>query len=661
MEFAYRDSSRKQPHPQGTNLEGQYPLGRILGIWAAATLPMIVLAWGFTPLLIPHVNLPPVLLYWLVLLPGMLWQFILSLWNLRDEAGRLNWDALRRKAWLTLPRNPRTREAKARLFWRAIPGTLLAGMILGLGVFILPFSPYIIKLLGLGSLAAYLRMPSYTYALELASPEFSGWWGLLPLAGITWILYACLAEEFLFRGVLLPKMRGVFGKRDWLANALLYGLHYLYLPWLIPFRFIAGLVFARAARLFRSTWMAVTIRSVEGVGLLLIACVGIRSSPLSPVDLSTTLLPYVQREPGPVNRYRGKITRLEPVYDNHAQLWRFDLRGVDLSDLDLRGAAGDLMGSSFDSQTVWPPAERMPQDFSPDQILKTGMNPGLDIHQLHTKGINGRGVGIAIIDQPLLTGHPEYAGQLKWYEEMAVSAGQRSSMHGPALASIAVGKTTGVAPRADLYYIAVGESSLITQQYLHYFARGIRRILQINDQLPADQKIRVISLSTGWLPESAGYYDISAAVEEAKAEGIFVVCLNMEQVYGFKFEGLGRKPPADPDDFGSYEPSIYWAAEFFEGGWASEALFFPMESRTIASSSGADGYEFERWGGWSWVSPYLAGVYALAAQVDPAITPQMFWSIALDTGRYVDIEHEGSSHTLGPIIDPGAVVEALQK
>jgi membrane protease YdiL (CAAX protease family) len=32
-----------------------------------------------------------------------------------------------------------------------------------------------------------------------------------------------LGEELLFRGLLLPRMNGVFGERDWLANGVLFG------------------------------------------------------------------------------------------------------------------------------------------------------------------------------------------------------------------------------------------------------------------------------------------------------------------------------------------------------------------------------------------------------------------------------------------------------
>jgi hypothetical protein len=69
-----------------------------------------------------------------------------------------------------------------------------------------------------------------------------------------------------------------------------------------------------------------------------------------------------------------------------------------------------------------------------------------------------------------------------------------------------------------------------------------RGILQINRQLPANQKIQIISVSWGWLSNLTGYDDFKAAVQEARAAGVFVVSVNIEEIYGFKFQGLGRSP-----------------------------------------------------------------------------------------------------------------------
>jgi hypothetical protein len=69
---------------------------------------------------------------------------------------------------------------------------------------------------------------------------------------------------------------------------------------------------------------------------------------------------------------------------------------------------------------------------------------------------------------------------------------------------------------------------------------------------------------------------------------------------------------------------------------------------------------FYREGGWSWAIPYVAGLYALAAQVNPDITPDKFWEIALKTGYINTIEHEGKELKLGTIANPRALIEELK-
>ena len=346
-------------------------------------------------------------------------------------------------------------------------------------------------------------------------------------------------------------------------------------------------------------------------------------------------------------------------------MWQMDLRAYDLSKLDLSGSLNDLFYASFDSQTIWPPADKMPQGFDWEHIMEFGKNSGLGIRKLHVRGITGRGVSIAIIDQPLITEHQEYATHLQLYEEVNVVSTTESQMHGPGVASIAVGKTVGVAPEADLYYIAtwpgdwgVGENGFTYN--FRYLAQSVRRILEINEQLPKEQKIRVISMQIGWGPQQAGYDEITAVCEEAKAAGMLIVCSSIEQVHGSKFYGLGRSPLSDPDAFESYEPGMSWAKNFYAGNQFSDRLLIPMDSRTTASPGGADEYVFYRQGGWSWSIPYIAGVYALAAQVEPTITPERFWSLALATGRTIELKHEGQTIPLGPILNPVALIEKLQ-
>jgi len=61
------------------------------------------------------------------------------------------------------------------------------------------------------------------------------------------LIFNVFGEELYYRGCLLPRMHGVFGKWDWIANGLLFTLKHAYQRWLYPGLAIAGLSFAFAA------------------------------------------------------------------------------------------------------------------------------------------------------------------------------------------------------------------------------------------------------------------------------------------------------------------------------------------------------------------------------------------------------------------------------
>ncbi|HMB24100.1 MAG TPA: CPBP family intramembrane glutamic endopeptidase [Anaerolineales bacterium] len=69
--------------------------------------------------------------------------------------------------------------------------------------------------------------------------------------------------RYLFQGILLPKMRGVFGSWDWVANTVLFGLYHLHKPWNIPSIIVDSLATAWPARRFRSIWMAIIVHGAE--------------------------------------------------------------------------------------------------------------------------------------------------------------------------------------------------------------------------------------------------------------------------------------------------------------------------------------------------------------------------------------------------------------
>ena len=58
-------------------------------------------------------------------------------------------------------------------------------------------------------------------------------------------------------------------------------------------------------------------------------------------------------------------------------------------------------------------------------------------------------------------------------------------------------------------------------------------------------------------------------------------------------------------------------------------------------------------------SPYIAGLYALCCQIEPSITPEVFWEKALTTGSTIDIEKNGKTYKLGKIVNPTELINSF--
>ena len=240
----------------------QYSLWQILGIWALVTAPMALLFWVAAPVAIPLSPLHPGITVWLLIFVGMIWQFVVSLALVYRELGTLRWSAIRRRTWLQTPQDPKTGRPDARLYlwvlpallFNAIAGILLAGYLDAPMAWLFPA----------------LHQPAYMDQSKLVSPEFRGQWWLLGVVLTSHLFNYFLGEEFLWHGVLLPKMRGVFGKYGWLANAVLFGFYHVHKLWMLPSIVVTNMACSWPASRFRSNWMAIIVHAVEGLPALLI-------------------------------------------------------------------------------------------------------------------------------------------------------------------------------------------------------------------------------------------------------------------------------------------------------------------------------------------------------------------------------------------------------
>ena len=244
-----------------------YSLAKILGVWALAAVPMGLLGWLVFPLLAPDPAADPLgagVARVALLTLGLSWLFALSLLIVRREEGDLRWATVKRRLRLTPPRDPATGAPRARLWLWVVPFLLavtvvqlpLSAPIRGAWVAVLPF---LAEPPGYG--------PGALFQSREVLARLEGAWWFLALFVANAVLNTVLGEEFLFRGVLLPKMGGVFGRWSWVANGVLFGCYHLHQPWGIPTSVLTGLLYAFPADRFRSTWMAVILHSAQSVYL----------------------------------------------------------------------------------------------------------------------------------------------------------------------------------------------------------------------------------------------------------------------------------------------------------------------------------------------------------------------------------------------------------
>jgi uncharacterized protein len=234
----------------------QYSLAQILAVWAAAAVPMGVLAWIIAPWLRDQLggDDPFAEALLICLTAGLIWQFVLVLILVRRELGGLQWSRVRDALWLRPPRDPKTGQVGGGVWSWAL-------------LFVVLFAIW--------ALVPTIPGPSVRDFGDFLDSDrgedfFRGAWGWFAVVVVFVVFNTALGEELLFRGLLLPRMRGVFGRGDFVANGVLFALYHLHEPWVIPTTLIDIFALAYPSRRFQSAWMGIIVHSTQSVFVLII-------------------------------------------------------------------------------------------------------------------------------------------------------------------------------------------------------------------------------------------------------------------------------------------------------------------------------------------------------------------------------------------------------
>jgi membrane protease YdiL (CAAX protease family) len=187
-----------------------------------------------------------------MMLVGLVWQCALVLVLVRREQGTLRPSVLREALWLRRPTSPKTGRRGGRL-WLVIPAFLMV--------------------VALQELLPSLPIPDeYNAVVFFQSDEakdlLAGNWVWLAIITAQVLFNTVFGEELLFRGYLLPRMEGAFGRKDWLVNGIIFGAYHLHRPWVIPFGVLDAFAYAYPTKRYRSALLGMAVHSFQSLMII---------------------------------------------------------------------------------------------------------------------------------------------------------------------------------------------------------------------------------------------------------------------------------------------------------------------------------------------------------------------------------------------------------
>jgi membrane protease YdiL (CAAX protease family) len=220
----------------------QYGAGRILLMFAWPAAWYSLLIYIFARPFMPEGGSTPTWVLLTIIVMGAGAELIAGLVLLKREGYRLTPRSLRERIRLHWPKG-----------WKAwLMAVTILGLGMGLSMAMGPANRALASLPGFVPPAWWPAASNPTVEVNSAVDAFPD----IPLRGnylfvllyfVIGLVFNIFGEELYYRGYLLPRMRGAFGKWDWVANGVLFTLKHVYQRWLYPGILVGGLAFAFAA------------------------------------------------------------------------------------------------------------------------------------------------------------------------------------------------------------------------------------------------------------------------------------------------------------------------------------------------------------------------------------------------------------------------------
>jgi hypothetical protein len=319
-----------------------------------------------------------------------------------------------------------------------------------------------------------------------------------------------------------------------------------------------------------------------------------------------------------------KVKNIDEIKDVHT------LDYHDLSELDLReyrhlfDYAPDVSIPTsgvrgWTTNVIWPAPDKMPNGFNPTKILEQAKQP------VYRPLATGKGINIAVMDNPLDVNNPEYADNIKFFQGPLSNQNVAPHKHSGMVMGHLVGKSTGMAPDANVYYFTKITYQDRKKRHKEY-ANVLRSIIEFNNEQKPENKIHILSCSWGGRKKFSP--EIADLLNQLEQDGVKIILCDSDYVEEATLSGRDFMPCNSPN-MTNIQPNVQKEVqELLHMANISKVIGIPTNMRTTPLES--NGWQYRISGGESSSAPYIAGVYACALEGNQLFMTRPNWQQELN-------------------------------
>ncbi len=326
----------------------------------------------------------------------------------------------------------------------------------------------------------------------------------------------------------------------------------------------------------------------------------------------------------------------------------------DLSELDLREykhlfdyAPTESLPNfgirGWTTNVIWPSPDKMPDGFNPMTIMERAKTPACK-----PNSTTGRGINIAVIDNMLDTTNPEYADNIKFIQGPLHNQKLPTNKHASMVMGQIVGKSTGIAPDANIYYFTKG-SYKERKKFDDDIIKILHNVIKFNQAQKPENKIHILSCS--WGARKKYQPAVCALLDQLESDGVKIILCTSDYMKNATLSGRDFMPCNNPN-MTDIQPNIQSAGE--EVIHMMNLPFGPDKRIGIPTNMRATPLESNGWqyniiGGESSAAPYIAGVYACALEGNRLFMTRKNWQQELnDILKSTAIQTENGNYIINP-------------